>query len=94
LDELFDAHFIVGAKKFTYRLDHFQSAEIYRKIGLFISTGEGSEGLDLKFGDNSIVKTFCLDTADAFTLYRRLGTYLQKRCPGNELPLRLHEATS
>jgi hypothetical protein len=99
VEELFDAHFTVGHKRFTYRLGHDQSAELYRRIGHFISTGEGTDGIDVTFHESGragedITQTFRIDTTDAFTLYRRLGTHLQKRYPGNESPIRLHEAVS
>lgn len=99
MEELFDAHFVVGSKRYTYRLDHEQSADIYQTIGHFISTGEGTDGFDLTFREadrrgNEICQTFRVDTTDTFTLYRRLGTYLQKRYPGSEPRLHLHEAVT
>ena len=97
--ELFDAHFVVGHRRYTYRLDQHQAAHIYQTIGHFISTGEGSDGFDLTFRETNrrgeeVCQTFRVDTADTFTLYRRLGTYLQKRFPGSEPLIRLHEAMS
>ena len=99
MEELFDAHFDVGNKRFTYRLNPEQAGEIYQRIGQFLATGEGSEGLDLTFGTTNrfgedVQQVFCVDTSDAFILYRRLGTYLQKRYPGSEPQFRLHEAIS
>lgn len=97
--ELFDIHFAVLSKRFTYRLNHEHAADIYRTIGRFISTGEGSEGIDLTFREDDErgeekTQTFPIDPTDAFTLYRRLGMYLQKRYPDSEPQLHLHEATS
>lgn len=99
MDDLFDAHFTVGHKRYTYRLNNEQSGTLYQTIGHFISTGEGAEGIDLTFTETTphgreLIQTFRIDTTDAFTLYRRLGTYLQKRYPGSEPRLHLHEAMS
>ena len=99
MDELFDAHFWVGHRQFTYRLGHDQAARIYQTLGSCISTGKGSEGIDLKFSDtddldDATAKTFKIDSSDAFNLYRRLGTWLQKRYPGNGPLIQLHEAAS
>jgi hypothetical protein len=99
LDDLFDAHFNVGHKRFTYRLGQDHSAALYQRIGHFISTGEGTDGIDVTFRETGLrgeelSQTFRIDTTDAFTLYRRLGTHLQKHYPGNESRLHLHEANS
>lgn len=100
MDDLFNAHFTVGERRYIYRLDPMQADVVYRRLSHFISTGEGAGGLDLTFRETGrngemITNTFCLDSAEAFTLFRRLGTHLQKHYPGSgPSTIQIHEATS
>lgn len=95
MDELFDAHFKEDGKCFTYRLTPDQSASIYTSIGESLASEESAEGYDISFREEASgvekIQIFKLDRTDTFILYRLLGTYLQKRYPGNESPLQLHE---
>lgn len=92
MDELFDAHFQEGRKRFTYHLNAEQSASMYQGIGHYLATTQAAAGFDVVFDKGqSSERTFKLDATDTFTLYRRLGIYLQKRYPGSESLLHLRE---
>lgn len=98
MDELFNVHFTEGNRHLTYLLTPQQSIAIYQAIGGYLATAEAAAGFDLEFtksdpGEGECPKAiYKLDTADTFILYRRLGTYLQKRYPGSEPRLQVHGA--
>ncbi len=97
MDELFDAHFDEDGKRLIYKLTPEQSAAIYRSIGEYLATADRAEGFDITFREEDdltgkeTTQIFKLDTTQTFTLYRRLGAYLQKRYPGSESLSPLHE---